>query len=61
MSRHSKAILCAILSMPVVPSGFWLHGFNFDQRGSTAFLCGYLTLCCAAVSFCGSQIVSLDE
>lgn len=40
MTKHIVSALCAAL----VPCMFWLGGFDFDVRGSTAFGCALLTI-----------------
>ena len=38
-----KFFLAFLISM-LVPIGFWIWGFDFNQRGDTASFCFFLTI-----------------
>lgn len=44
-TKYKVAVAVFIGGLVIVPLMFWLGGFNFNQRGETAVMCGFLTLC----------------
>lgn len=47
-----KMLIClivAVIAAVAVVFGFWLHGFNFDERGSMAIGCYVTALFSAAM------------
>lgn len=58
--KSLRIIAFGLFCASCVPLLFWLHGFNFDQRGNDAFLCGYLTLLLFACGICAGKVVELN-
>lgn len=53
-----KPLLIALLPLLLVPFFFWLGGYNFDERGATAFFCGLFTVIITVGTYAITKILA---
>ena len=50
-----KHIIVGIITAAIIPGGFWIFGFNFNERGPVALGCYIASLCFAAFAIACSK------